>query len=264
MCNKKYDFKIFDWGFNAFKIFSISLSSFLSCFPASVNVFDCMYQRVLKGAMCVPTSNRSKMGALASYFSGHVETLQFDMEEMAGLGRYEIRRYGEYWIAQTKLSADEHRDSGFSRLAAYIGLFDAYEPENAANSKIPMTRPVFMYRQGNARFMEFVLPENNHPLPTNNVEVQPVPAMLYAVVDDVQATVHQGDSWSLVETEVAVIKKKLESQGYETDPVKPWKIAIYSMPLFRQFPARTQVLVPVKPRRFCSRCGLAVLDGCTK
>lgn len=213
------------------------------------------------------------MGALFSSFQEHLETLKFDIEENQGRGRYEIRRYPEYWVAKTKISKNGFSGSAFSSLAAYIGLFGAYKPANAEELKIPMTRPVFLYRQGEDKFMEFVLPENQHPMPRNGVVVQKVQPMLYAVVHDVNRTVANGKSWGMVEAEVAKIQRALGLQGYMTYPRYPWKIAIYSMPLFRQFPDGTHILVPVFqmhtsfPERTemhsmaCSRCRLAIPDG---
>ena len=213
------------------------------------------------------------MGSLLSIFEEHLETLKFEIKEHASHGRYEIRRYPEYWVAKTKISKNGFSGSAFSSLAAYIGLFGSYKPANTEELKIPMTRPVFLYRQGEDKFMEFVLPENQHPMSRNGVVVQKVPAMLCAVVHDVNRTVANGKSWGMVEAEVAKIKRVLESQGYRTDPGSPWKIAIYSMPLFRQFPKGSHILVPVfqghvsLPERTdmysmaCSRCGLTITDG---
>jgi SOUL heme-binding protein len=116
---------------------------------------------------------------------------------------YELRRYGERFVAETYYSGNGGDDSPFRLLAGYIGVFGS--PQNEASESITMTAPVMKGSGGGTaiamtapvmmssnneqgqKTMQFVLPaEYNEfskiPRPTNpKVHIKELPPQVGAV-----------------------------------------------------------------------------------
>lgn len=115
---------------------------------------------------------------------------------------YEIRRYGERFVAEASYTGDDN--SPFRLLAGYIGVFG--DPQNEASESIDMTAPVMMHHekkggeaidmtapvmrkenQQGEKIMQFVLPEkydeiSKIPKPTNpKVHIREIPPTVGAV-----------------------------------------------------------------------------------
>ena len=158
---------------------------------------------------------------------------------------FELRRYAEFVVAETKLTGDFDSASraGFRRIAGYI--FGDNEVQGGGNRKIAMTAPVTVEPKDGGWRLHFVMPSNESldtlPQPRNpEVIVRQVPAQ------DVVAIRFSG--WT---TEASIESHTVRLQAWMTQrnlkAASSPQVARYNDPFTLPWRRRNEILIPVTP-----------------
>lgn len=171
---------------------------------------------------------------------------------------YEIRRYGERFVAETTYGDGSDDSSPFMALARYIGVFG--KPENEGNTQISMTAPVakkegtaiamtapvsMKQGEGGQKVMDFFLPAeydslDKIPKPTNpKVVIKEVPPAVGAV-HRYSGRMNDDEAKRLAEQLAAELEKsgaQVDVAQYEYWGYNP----PFTLPMFR----RNEVWIPM-------------------
>lgn len=149
----------------------------------------------------------------------------------------ELRKYKNFSVVEFESSPDTERNTAFRTLFRYIAN------DNEENEKIPMTIPVIVEKDAQARRMAFVVPQkykNDIPRPKDaNLSIQKFQEGLFATIQ------YSGKNTTSKEKKaMKLLKDWVDKKGYREQ--SNYMVAVYNRPFTLPFMRRNEVWVRVK------------------
>lgn len=159
-----------------------------------------------------------------------------DYTVILGERSFELRKYKNFSVVEFESSPETERNTAFRTLFRYIAS------DNEANEKIPMTIPVIVEKDTQARKMAFVVPQkykNDIPRPKDSsLTIQKFQEGLFATI-----TYSGKNTPSKEKKAMSLLKDWVDKKGYREQ--SNYMVAVYNGPFSLPFMRRNEVWVRV-------------------